>query len=214
VRQLVIEYLLEGHQRGYNYTSSTAGFNDDTLKSVWRKAMPRGQGWGNYTGARSLKSFTLEDGRVALSDVTVTPMRDESGRGGIRRAVIDVMQPGEYHDALQARFDRYPAEVRAWASKRLTLGQRRQIIDRSLPKMKGGGPQVIFAYPYAGPDSWLYVEALLLKLALSPASLMWRLGKLVTFTTLALEYREEPPLVALPRSRAAQFSDISTVELN
>lgn len=213
MRQLVIEYLLEGHQRGYNYTSSTAGFNDDTLKSVWRKAMPRGQGWGNYTGARSLKSFALEDGRVALSDVTVTPMKDESGRGGIRRAVIDVMQPGEYHDALQARFDRYPAEVKAWASKRPSLGQRRQIIDRSLPKMKGGGPQVIFAYPYAGPESWLYVEALLLKLALSPASLMWRLGKLVTFTTLALEYREEPPLVALPKSRAAQFSEIAAVEL-
>lgn len=80
MRQLVIDYVLEGHQRGYNFTSSTQGFHDDVLKSIWRAAMPKGQGWGAYVGARSLKAFALEDSRLALSEVTVTDRRDESGR--------------------------------------------------------------------------------------------------------------------------------------
>ena len=98
MRQLVLEYVFEGHKRGYNITSPTNGFNDDTLKTVWRNAMPRGQGWGAdaYIGARSLKSFPLPDGRIALADVHVTGLHDESGRGGIRKAVVDIMQPGEY----------------------------------------------------------------------------------------------------------------------
>ena len=83
MKQLILEYVLEGHKRGYNFTSSTQGFHDDVLKSIWRKAMPRGQGWNAavYAGARSLKSFWLEDGRMAMSETVVTDMRDEL-RGG------------------------------------------------------------------------------------------------------------------------------------
>jgi hypothetical protein len=41
IPQLVLEYVFEGHQRGYNFTSSTKGFSDTVLKTIWRTAMPR-----------------------------------------------------------------------------------------------------------------------------------------------------------------------------
>ena len=82
-RQLVIDYVLEGHQRGYNFTSSTDGYSDAELKLIWRRAMPRGQGWSQYIGARSLKCFPLDgQRRAAVCETVVTAQRDEHGRGG------------------------------------------------------------------------------------------------------------------------------------
>src|SRR5262245_53249533 len=143
MKQLIIEYLLEGHKRGYNFTSSTQGFHDDVLKSIWRKAMPRGQGWSAdvYAGARSLKSFLLEDGRMALSDAVVTEMRDESGRGGIRRAVVSVMQPGEYLEVLKAHLSQYPDAL------------RRQVEYLILPSPRGD-KQLIFFHTYTDTMRW------------------------------------------------------------
>jgi hypothetical protein len=197
MKQLILEYVLEGHKRGYNFTSPTQGFHDDVLKSIWRKAMPRGQGWNAavYAGARSLKSFWLEDGRMALSETVVTDMRDESGRGGIRRAVVSVMQPGEYLEVLKARLADYSQ-----------LGGR-QIAYRNLPTPRGD-KQVILSHPYQHSSGWQAVELLLLQhaLKLSVGGIM-RSGRIIPFTTLALDYREEGQLVALPEEKAATIRD-------
>jgi hypothetical protein len=201
MRQLVIEYALEGRQRGYTYTSETRGFNDDTLKYVWRTCMPRGQGWGaaEFQQARSLKSFTLPDGRVALSDVVVTDARDESGRAGIRKAVIDILQPGEYVEALQQRFLAYPSNVQAEGSRKPGFGRRR------VPRV--GEEQVICSHPYMQVQQWQLVEALILHTAITRME-GWLGGQLLCFTTLALDYRDESPLVVLPESRAQQVREV------
>lgn len=200
MRQLIIEYVFEGHQRGYNFTSPTNGFNDDTLKLVWRTAMPRGQGWGAevYVGARSLKTFALPDGRIALADVVVTGQKDEGGRGGIRRTVVDIMQPGEYQDMLVRRFHSYPPDVQQEASRKPGFGRRR------LPKVHGTA-QVVLSHPYMQAQLWQMVEALILHAALEALGKRWLGGQFFTFTTLALEYREESQLVVLPAQRASEL---------
>ena len=200
MRQLILEYVFEGHKRGYNITSPTNGFNDDTLKTVWRNAMPRGQGWGApaYENARSLKSFPLPDGRLALADVTVTGLRDESGRAGIRKAIVDIMQPGEYLDALHVRLSRYPLDIQAEAGRKPGFGRRR------IPKIQGDS-QVVIAHPYDSHDAWQFIEALILTEATELLDRRWLGSKYVPFTTLALEYRDESQVVVLPESRALEL---------
>lgn len=205
MRQLVIEYVFEGHKRGYNITSPTNGFNDDTLKTVWRSAMPRGQGWGAaiYENARSLKSFPLPDGRLALADVVVTGLRDESGRAGIRKAVVDIMQPGEYLDALQKRLAHYPETIRIKAARKPGFGRRR------IPAIKADS-QVVLAHPYQSAGTWLSVEALILTEAIEHLDRRWLGSQYIPFTTLALEYRDESQLVVLPEARATELQASSS----
>ena len=203
MKQLIIEYVLEGHKRGYNFTSPTQGFHDDVLKSIWRKAMPRGQGWGAdvYAGARSLKSFWLEDSRMALSETVVTDMRDESGRGGIRRAVVSVMQSGEYLEVLKTRLAQYSDVL------------RRQIDHRSLPNPRGD-KQLIFYHPYADVIRWQTVEAMILRQALKlSANGIIRSGRIVPFTTLALDYHDEGQIVVLPEEKARAVKNENVVRL-
>ncbi|MCA0456038.1 MAG: hypothetical protein LCI00_18820 [Chloroflexi bacterium] len=200
MRHLVLEYVFEGHKRGYNFTSPTNGFNDDTLKTVWRNAMPRGQGWGApvYEGARSLKSFALPDGRIALADVLVTGLKDESGRAGIRRAEIDIMQPGEYLNALQTRFNGYSPAIQTEAAAKPRFGRRR------LPKVQGDA-QVVVAHPYVNAERWQLIEAFVLNDAIALFDRRWLGSKYFAFTTLALEYRDESQLVVLPEARATEL---------
>lgn len=201
MRQLIIEYLFEGHKRGYNFTSPTNGFNDDTLKTVWRSAMPRGQGWGApiYDGAQSLKTFPLPDGRIALAQVTVTGERDESGRGGIRRALVDIMQPGEYLESLQRRYEAYPLLVKNVASRKPGLGRR------AIPRVTGDR-QIVLSHPYMQGNTWQLVEAAVLHNAIDALDRRWLGGKYFSFTTLALDYREESQVVVLPEQRAAELN--------
>jgi len=210
VRQLVIEYVLEGHRRGYDFTSPTAGFADEVLRTVWRSAMPRGQGWNApvYAGARALKSFLVGD-FAAVSQVTVTDQRDDSGRGGIRRAVVDVMTFSEYTAYLEERLRAYPADVQAALERLPTLAQRARIMNRAMKQSK----QLVLAQAYDSPRAWQVVEGLVIKLALSPFPPVPRSGRIVPFTTLALDHRDESALVALPAARARQLKGAPVVYL-
>jgi hypothetical protein len=164
--------------------------------------MPRGQGWGApaYAGSHSMKSFPLPDSRIAMSDVYVTDMRDESGRGGIRRAIVGIMTPGEYLEVVQDRLNHYPQAVLA-------------VTNRPLPGGRGD-KQTVFSYPYTNASSWQYVEALVLRHALKLASGgMIRSGKIVPFTTLALDYHDEGQFVVLPEDKASQLDKVSIVNL-
>jgi hypothetical protein len=201
MRQLLIEYVFEGHKRGYNFTSPTNGFNDDTLKLVWRSAMPRGQGWGAdiYLGARSLKSFHLPDGRVALAESIVTGLRDESNRGGIRRTQIQIMQSGEYSENLASRLEEYPVHVKTDITRKPRFGERRKV-----PRIKGDD-QIILSCPYQNTVSWQSVEALILKTALEELNKRWTQGKIISFTTLALDFRNESQVVVMPETRVTEL---------
>ncbi len=208
MRQLVLEYVFEGHKRGYNITSPTNGFNDDTLKTVWRSAMPRGQGWSApiYETAHSLKSFPLPDGRLALADVNVTGLKDEGGRGGIRKATVDIMQPGEYLDALRIRLTQYPQAVQIEANRKPGFGRRR------IPKIQGDS-QTVLAHPYKTAEAWQIIEALILVEAIELLDRRWLGSKYFSFTTLALEYRDESQLVVLPVARAIELQSNSKLRV-
>ncbi len=195
---LVIEYVLQGYAPGYNFTTPTNGFDDETLKTIWRSAFPRGQSWANYTGLRALKCFPVKENLYALSEVTVTDMQDEAGRKGIRRAEIDLFTTAECIDHLNARFERYPAEVHRRLDRKLSLNEWRKILDRTLPRFKGE-PQVILTHPFKDATDWQIIEALVLKLALCRIGPIKRWGSLASFTTLALDYRDESSIVAIPK---------------
>jgi hypothetical protein len=210
--RLVIEYILQGHRRGYNFTSPTHGFDEAVLRQIWRCAMPRGQGWGAYIGAQSLKSFLLDDGRVAVAEVAVTDLRDENGRAGIRRAVIDALSQQDYLAHLDQRLLSYPSYIRARVDQMPTFLQRAKIANQA---RFGSHQQLVLAYPYAGPDAWQMIEAFVIRLALSPVGPLRRRGPVIPLTTLALDYREESTLVALPQQRARQLptQKVSIIEL-
>jgi hypothetical protein len=116
------------------------------------------------------------------------------------------MQPGEYLDHLRARLAQYPAAVRAEASRKSGFGQRR------LPAIKGDS-QVVCSYPYTSTQSWLRIEALVIATACDYLDRRWLGGKVVPFTTLALDYREESQLVVLPEQRARQISKLHITHL-
>ncbi len=212
--QLVLEYLLEGHKRGYNFTTPTHGLGEDTLRHIWRSAMPRGQGWGAYIGAHSLKCFPLPDGRFALSAVTVTDLRDESGRAGIRRAVIDVLHEEECLARLDQHLHSYPPIIQDRLQHMPTFLHRAKITNHARFK---ADPQLVLAYPYDTPYAWQMTEALVLKLVLAPFGPLRSWRQPLPFTTLALDYREESALVALPQDRArklaAEDKKLSVIDL-
>lgn len=226
MRELAIGYVLEGARRGYSFTSPTDGVEPDALKAIWRGAMPRGQGWEQYADATALKCFPLDGGEAVVCDVALTDMQDEVGRRGIRRAAIQILSPGEYQDHLSARLRALPKAVVTRAERKLYSSEWELLFkkyrDTKKPKtiLK---PQTILAYPYDSADGWRFVEACILLLA-TRSTLLTNLieitptinpfaDRILSFTTLALDYREEGRIVALPRDRMRAFTDVPYIDI-
>lgn len=202
--QLTIEYVLEGHQRGYNFTSPTRGYPDDVLKAIWRNAMPRGQGWSEYIGARSLKCFELPDGDIALAEVTVTEQQDENGRRGIRRAVVDVMNTRVFAHHLKSRMLAYPSDSLAFANAAYDALKNARI-KKNTP--------LILSYGYKNPRQWWGMELLILKMVDEPPRHLRRMPFPIAFTTLALDHLSETTVIAMPSIKAAQITDAAVITL-
>lgn len=198
--RLVLEYVFEGHRRGYNFTTPTDDYDEETLKTIWRHAMARGQGWGKeaYVGARSIKTIVLPGGQVAVSEVTVTDLEDESGRRGIRRAVVDVMPPAVFNHHVRSRLLGYPVAVQKAAHIHYNF------CKRQMPRLRKEKPFVL-THPFKSVQDWWIIEALVLMLVSRPIGAMQRWETPVTFTTLALDYRNESRVVALPYDQARQI---------
>lgn len=206
---LVIEYVFGGHMRGYNFTSNTKGYSEDVLKLIWRSAMPRGQGWGAYVGAHSLKCFPLGDGRVAASHVLITDQRDESGRGGIRRAEVQILDGGAFAGYLHQRLTAISAATIGSVKGALGFWRRQNILSKA-PAPHDKKTQLIFTRAYRDLADWSHVEALMLLLALD---YLPRWGRQIPFTTLALTHREESPVLALPLDKAAGIKENLLVQV-
>lgn len=201
MNHLVIEYVFEGHKRGYNFTTPTHAYDDATIKTIWKHAMPRGQGWGaeTYIGSRAIKCFPLLDGRVALSETIVTDLADETGRRGIRRAVIEIFRPIALNAYFRARLATYDLNIQNVAN---ILHNR---IYHRFPN-RNNAP-FILAYPYRSTLLWRVIEACMFQLMLNmPRSLQNR-PMPYHFTTLALDYRDESPIVVIPTEKASQITD-------
>lgn len=228
MRQLTIEYVLEGRRRGYNFTTPTDGIDLETLKAIWRGAMPRGQGWGadEYRGARSLKCFPLPSGEVAVCETTITDLRDELGRSGIRRTVIDLMTIRVYADYLKGKLNELPQQLIAQAEAKLSsrdwqlLFKKNREAKRPKSMIKA---QTILAYPYRSAE-WQFVEACILMLA-TRSTLLTNLiemspkvnpfaDRVLSFTTLALDYQDEGRIIAVPLEKACEFDGVSFIDIN
>ncbi len=201
MNKLVIEYVLEGARRGYNFTSSTDGLSDEVLKAIWRFAMPRGTGWSAYIGARSIKAFILPDEQVAISEVTVTNQVDETGRTGIRRAEVQLLPPNAFARYLQTQWTSYPPSVTAIARERCTT------LVRKLPRIKAD-TSLILTYPYQSAQQWQVIEAAMMYLMLEPPRSWKKLNPPFPFTTLTLDSRAENPLIAMPQSHVAHLDAV------
>jgi len=222
MRHVEIGYVLEGTRRGYNFTTPTDGIEPESLKAIWRRAMPRGQGWGNYPASRSLKCFGLESGEAAACDITVTDMIDEVGRKGIRHAHIHIFTLKEYRAFLLERLSQLPVATVAEAEKRLysreweLLFRKYRDIGKPRTMIK---PQTILAYD----GDWTFIKACVLLLVtrstllanlieVSPAINPFA-ERIFPFTTLALDYRDEGRLVALPLEKARTIKDVPYINL-
>jgi hypothetical protein len=212
MRQLIIEYVFEGYRRGYNFTTPTRGIDEQMVKTIWRNAMPRGQGWGGYIGASSLKCFPIGDHQLALCEVTITDQQDESGRRGIRRAVIDLMDADTCLQQLKTRLDNYPPAVLNALEKKPSLRHWKQIVERSMPKFRQE-TQVILARTYSTADNWQEVEALVVKIAVSCLGKARHWGRVIPFTTMALDHREELRLIAIPSQQIRASDELPVVEI-
>lgn len=211
---LVIEYRLDGKQPGYAFRQPTNGYSDSLLKTVWRHAMPRGQGWSAevYRSARALKCFPTSGGWVALSETEVTDQADEQGRRGIRRVEIDLLGEAQVIASLKQRLESYPEAVRRAALTRLNLPRWMAIIERALPKISRRESQVVLTHPYRGREQWQMIEVMVLHLAtawLLRAMPGW--GHRFSFTTLALSHEEESRLIAMPLDKAQLICDRSVI---
>ncbi len=213
--ELVIEYVLDGRRPGYNFTTPTNGHDPDTLKAIWQQAMPRGQGWRDYIGARALKCFPLEGGRqAAIAEVTVTDQADEIGRQGIRRAEITLLDGADFLDYLALRLALLPEKARQEAERRLTWRHWKQIMDRAAPKPRKQAGQIVLAGEYTGPAGWQVMEAAVLIVATSQrvrALKGW--PRVLPLTTLALDPRDESRLVAIPLARLSRHNGSKPIVL-
>jgi hypothetical protein len=225
MRELSIGYVLEGARRGYSFTSPTDGVDSDALKAVWRGAMPRGQGWEQFPSATALKCFPLDTGEAAVCDVALTDLQDEVGRKGIRRATIKILPPDEYQKHLLERLHALPKTTVAHAERKLYSREWELLFRKYRDARKPRSflkPQTILAHPYSVKD-WRFVEACILLLAtrstlltnlieISPAINPFA-DRILSFTTLALDYREEGRIVALPLDRMRAFTDVPYIDI-
>lgn len=206
---LVLEYIFEGRQRGYNFTSPTQGYSEDMLRAIWRNAMPRGQGWRaeKYIGTEALKCFPVTRAHIAISQVTVTDQRDESNRGGIRRAVIEVIAADAYLPFLRKRYDSLSASIQNDAKELLTYWQRIRMLNR-MPKKHRKAEQLVLTHPYSTAADWRVIEAVVLSLALNPIGplLSWR--RPISLTTLTLNHQEESALVGMPTDKTRDITKV------
>jgi len=211
--RLILEYVLDGPHPGYAFTTPADGLDAAALKTIWQNALPRGTGWRHYPGAQALKGFPLEDGRqAALADVIVTGQADETGRQGIRRAEITVLDTADYLDALALRLALLPGAARAEAERRLSLRRWKQIADRAAPKARRAGGQIVLAAPYTGVEDWQVMEAVVLMIATAPPlRLLAGWPRVPPLTTLALDYHAEARLVALPLEAVGRPNGIQPV---
>ncbi len=225
MRELTIGYVLDGARRGYNFTTPTDGIDPATLKAIWRGAMPRGQGWDQYPATPALKCFPLDSGEVAICEVVVTDLVDEVGRQGIREAAIRILTAREYQAHLLDRLGALPAATVADAERKLTSHEWELLFKKYRDAKKPKSilkPQTILAYPYS-PNGWQFVEACLLLLAtrstlltnlieISPAINPFA-DRILSFTTLALDYREGGRLVGLPLDKIRTFDGIPYINI-
>ena len=188
--------------------------------------MPRGQGWEQYPAAASLKCFPLDSGEAVICDVSLTDMQDEVGRKGIRQAAIKLLSPREYQRDLLDRLAALPPEIVVRAERKLVSREWqllfRKYRDAHKPKSIVK-PQTILAYPYSA-SGWRFVEACILLLA-TRSTLLANLievshtinpfaDRILPFTTLALDYREEGRIVALPLDRMRTFDDVPYINIS
>nr|MBN1229561.1 hypothetical protein [Anaerolineae bacterium] len=214
MQQLVLEYVIDSPQPGYQFRPPTNGFKEADLRLIWRQAMPRGTGWNGdaYQDARSLKCFALDEGRIAVSLVHVTGEEDELGRRGIRRAEIAVLDNDAYVVFLESLLGRYHESILETANQHIRPYVWKRMLRLIVPRLKAH-KQVVLSHPYSGPVAWQVVEVLILRLVTSKTiRLLEGWGAPAPFTTLALDWRDESPIVALPSEKAAQ-KDIQAIRI-
>lgn len=220
---LALDYTLTGQRRGYTLGPAGA-VPPDVYKVIWRQALPRGQGWDapTFIGARALKCFPIDARTAAISEIAITDLRDELGRGGIRQAVIHYGSHDAIRRILRDRLDALPHLVVHRAEAALTSQAWALLFKRYWDASRGLKSQTVLALPYTAAG-WPFIEACLLLLA-TRATLLANLielspsvnpfaDKLLSFTTLTLDPRDETRLIALPLTAPA-LSGVPFIDLS
>jgi hypothetical protein len=116
------------------------------------------------------------------------------------------MSPTVYRHHLQSRLAGYPSDVQAAAER------KRAAIQRSMPRLKRRQP-LMLASTFTTARDWWTIEVLVLKLAAAPIGPMRRWGDVIPFTTLALDYRDESNVVAVPANHTVHLDGVPIMDI-
>lgn len=202
---------------GYRCTSRSGALDNSTVALLERVALPFGNGWHRYIGARSIKGFPIDQTNMALTYTQVTGSRDDHGRPGVllcKAAIVNVLDYAVLLSLPGFGFDdifRHPpnvAELLAGAARDLLEPGKRErqfdsdanpstlVSDAKSLLFLGIRRKVILAEHYVSPRQWTAVEQGMRSFVVRlPITLIRR----ISFATMTLSLADPMKIIAMPQ---------------
>lgn len=229
--KLFLDYnLRENGTKGYTLQDIEGKVSGEIRRQIWYSALPKGKGWNadEFRGVQILKCFELSDGRIAISQVENTNETDEGGRSGIMRSSIlvasrmraiswlqqrltdlieeDTILSKHAHQIINSRgfksqliYNRHRSPDNHTFDKR--SGLLSQLMGAISSKAKG---QIILTWDFS-KEHWKIIEIIMLSLVTRKTNVtsefLESTNDFINFTTLALDYRDENRIIAIPTSK-------------
>jgi hypothetical protein len=199
---------------GYRCTAKSPGMNTSVIRKLEQLALPFGDSWDSYIGARSIKTFPIGKGEMAISYVQVSDDQDDYGRPGIlfcQCVLVSfddfmslVYQPSFAFEhvfrnpaslkMILGELAPHPCKLTWWSSSQIPQDMLRMLAEGLLRIYSNR--KLILSYQYQSPTQWKYVEQTIQTLmVLLPPMLLRRLS----FATLSLSIMDPSSVIAVPR---------------
>jgi len=198
--------------KGYHCVDSSPNMGKSVIQTLVQLALPFGNGWHLYVGARSIKAFPVEDRQMAVSYTRVTSNKDDHGRRGVLMCQCIVVNHERFVRLLRKAgmgfdsvFDR-PADVETWLdsvsvdTRELNPSHKIDISTEASLKSLNAlklllGRRTVLRYPFVDSMQWKSVEqAIQTGILRLPTPMMQR----TSFVTLTLSTSEPVQILAMP----------------
>ncbi len=204
-------------RRGYLCVAHSEGLSKSTIATLERIALPFGSSWQLYMGARSVKAFPIDRGRMAVSYVRITDNYDDHGRLGVLTCQCVVVKFEQFVDLISRPYFAFDAVFNqpGAVSKLLDSrpgGEDSRVHDELSLKISSSsafrsrlrlliGRRVILRRPFSNAEQWRSVEHAVQSLVLHLPTALKRNISFVTFTTSSADPMR---LIAMPEGRSPE----------